>query len=71
MMVDLGRTVAVLEQIHARHLARQTVGTGFSDVGDMVTVLLDSASEKVARSPNLRTARSNTQRTGLTLRGNN
>jgi len=33
----------ILEQIHVRHLAGHTVGTGFDDIGPMVQPLLDRA----------------------------
>jgi hypothetical protein len=48
----------ILEQIHARHAAGETIGDGFDAIGDMVPVLLDSAAEKIARSARLRRATS-------------
>jgi aminoglycoside phosphotransferase (APT) family kinase protein len=40
----------ILEQIHVRHLQGQTRGEGFTGVGDMVTLLLDSAMDTAHRS---------------------
>lgn len=40
----------ILEQIHIRHLQGQTRGEGFTGVGDMVTLLLESAMDTAGRS---------------------
>jgi aminoglycoside phosphotransferase (APT) family kinase protein len=48
------KLAVILEQIHARHVSGQTIGAGFDTIGDMVLVLLDSAAEKITRSPGLR-----------------
>jgi len=45
------KLAVILEQIHARHVAGQTVGEGFGDIGDMVLFLLESAHEKTSRLP--------------------
>jgi aminoglycoside phosphotransferase (APT) family kinase protein len=52
------KLAVILEQIHARHAAGETIGDGFDAIGDMVPVLLDSAAEKIARSGRLRRATS-------------
>jgi aminoglycoside phosphotransferase (APT) family kinase protein len=46
----------ILEQIHARHVAGQTVGDGFDDIGDMVIVLLESAMDKIAASAGVKSS---------------
>ena len=42
LFADL-KLAVILEQIHARHIAGQTVGDGFDGIGDMVPLLLDRA----------------------------
>lgn len=44
------KIAVILEQIHRRHLAGTTAGTGFDDVGDMVAPLLDRALDRASRS---------------------
>jgi aminoglycoside phosphotransferase (APT) family kinase protein len=44
----------ILEQIHARHAAGQTLGEGFDNIGEMVIVLLGSAMDKIAASASLK-----------------
>jgi aminoglycoside phosphotransferase (APT) family kinase protein len=45
------KLAVILEQIHARFVSGDTVGTGFDGVGAMVGVLLDSAFEHIRTSP--------------------
>jgi aminoglycoside phosphotransferase (APT) family kinase protein len=52
------KLAVILEQIHARHAAGQTLGDGFDAIGDMIPVLLESAADKIARSARLRRATS-------------
>jgi aminoglycoside phosphotransferase (APT) family kinase protein len=47
------RLAIILEQMHARHVAGQTLGSGFDGVGEMVITLLDSAMARVAASSTL------------------
>ena len=48
------RLAIILEQMHARHNAGQTLGSGFDGVGDMVGTLLESAMDRIVASPALR-----------------
>lgn len=50
VLADL-KVAVVLEQIHARFLRGETVGDGFSDVGDMVGPLIERALERAEASP--------------------
>jgi aminoglycoside phosphotransferase (APT) family kinase protein len=48
------KLAVILEQIHARYVAGQTLGPGFNGIGDMVLVLLSSAMDAVTGSKSLR-----------------
>lgn len=50
------KLAVILEQIHARHIAGQTVGDWFDDIGDMVPQILERALERAssAQDPRLR-----------------
>lgn len=49
LFADL-KLAVILEQIHARHMAGQTVGDGFDDIGEMVPLLLDRAFTRASAS---------------------
>lgn len=47
------RLAIILEQMYARHVAGQTLGSGFDGIGDMVGTLLESAMDRIVASPAL------------------
>jgi aminoglycoside phosphotransferase (APT) family kinase protein len=53
LFADL-KLAVILEQIHARHLAGQTVGEGFDGIGEMVPFLLDRALTRASASSDRR-----------------